>query len=161
MHLSPGWRTYQLLNYFVWMALVFEKTMHHRAPDAPIPPPEADASEGGSGLVLSALLYPSLAICCTKKKKGVSDSDFEILSRAYYLAGAVMSGNGWLQITEHYLLGREKTNGALASDAITSWQHLMPFGDQVHRRVLIASKTVKWWVLWLQVTLFSCLHSSL
>lgn len=69
--------------FCVDVALVLEKTMHHRAPDAPIPPPEADASEGGSGLILSALLYPSLAICCTKKKKGVSDSDFEILSRAY------------------------------------------------------------------------------
>lgn len=40
-------------------------------------------------------------------------------------------------------VGKGKTNGALASDAITSWQHLMPFGDQVHGRVLIASKTVK------------------
>lgn len=38
---------------------------------------------------------------------------------------ALMSGNGRLQITEHYcLLG--KKNGALASDAMASWQYLMP-----------------------------------
>jgi hypothetical protein len=44
---------------------------------------------------MSVLVYPSLAIYCTKKK-GDSDRDFEILSQAYYFiaAGAVMSGNG-------------------------------------------------------------------
>jgi hypothetical protein len=59
-----------------------------------------------------------------------------------YFVGAVRSGNGRLQITEHYcLLG--KKNGALASDAMASWQYLMPLAILL-RSIAECSLHLKW-----------------
>jgi hypothetical protein len=69
------------------------------------------------------------------------------LSQAYYFiaAGAVMSGNGWLQITEHYLLGRKrKWCSCIGRNHKLAVSYAFGNSLVVHSRVLIASKMVKW-----------------
>jgi hypothetical protein len=81
------------------------------------------------------------------------------LSQAYYFiaAGAVMSGNGWLQITEHYLLKMvllHWTQSQVGS-ILCLWQ--FPCGPQQSAHCIKNGKVNG--CCGIQVALFSCISS--
>lgn len=130
-------------------ALVLEKMKHHQTYRFH---PRPDASEGGPAL-MSVLVYPftchsSLSFTCHLLYKGGENAilieTWKFCRELIYFVGAVRSGNGRLQITEHYcLLGKKKWCSCIGRNGKLAVSYAFGNSLEVHSGVLTASKMVK------------------